>query len=73
MRMRSSTQAWLNSSPSAVNKLSSESTDLRIWWDKGSNLEEDEALNRIVVEQISLEQATNEAIAPIKQIFDQWQ
>ncbi|MEH2450823.1 hypothetical protein [Nostoc sp.] len=31
------------------------------------------ALNRIVVEQISPEQAADQAIARIKQIFDQWQ
>ncbi|MEH2052454.1 hypothetical protein [Nostoc sp.] len=31
------------------------------------------ALNRIIVEQISPELATDEAIARIKQIFDQWQ
>ena len=36
------------SSPSPVNKLSSQSTDLRIWWDKGSNLEEDEALKLLI-------------------------
>ena len=31
------------------------------------------ALNRIVVDKISSEQAADEAIARIKQIFDQWQ
>ncbi|MEH1924262.1 MAG: hypothetical protein V7L07_24780 [Nostoc sp.] len=31
------------------------------------------ALNQIIVEQIYPEQATDEAIARIKQIFDQWQ
>ena len=38
------------SSPSPVNKLSSESTDLRIWWDKGFTQEEDEALKQLVSE-----------------------
>ncbi|MDF5709596.1 MAG: ABC transporter substrate-binding protein [Nostoc sp. S4] len=36
------------SSPSPVNKLSGESTDLRIWWDKGFTQEEDEALKQLV-------------------------
>ncbi|WP_292781483.1 hypothetical protein [Nostoc sp. NMS9] len=31
------------------------------------------AINRIVVDKISSEQAADEAIARIKQIFDQWQ
>lgn len=73
MRMRSLTQVWLDLELIEVstrpfyfvqNPAYSLVLKDNVWG---------KALNQIIVEQIYPEQATDEAIARIKQIFDQWQ